>query len=66
MIIKVFINVKIYTIKLFIILIRSLYNNFGSFLMEILRGVYVDSFKLKRPNSIYFLTHWHAGNKYWI
>lgn len=29
--------------------------------MEIIRGVYVDSFRLKRPNSVYFLTHWHSG-----
>lgn len=29
--------------------------------MEVIRGIYVDSFRVKKPNSIYFLTHWHSG-----
>lgn len=33
---------------------------FGSF-MEILRGVYIDCFSAKKVDSLYFLTHWHAG-----
>ena len=30
--------------------------------MEVIRGIYVDSFRVKKANCIYFLTHWHAGN----